>query len=65
VIFDETDGYPPSAGPEGDQIKLGIGRTEYYPNRKIIEGSTPTVTDVSRIEKRLNALARLLTKKRF
>src|SRR5690606_24925808 len=26
VIFDETDGYPPSAGTEGDQIKLGIRR---------------------------------------
>jgi phage terminase large subunit GpA-like protein len=23
VLFDEVDGYPPSAGTEGDQIKLG------------------------------------------
>ncbi len=51
VLFDETDGYPPSAGTEGDQIKLGIRRTEYYWNRKIIAGSTPTVADFSRIEK--------------
>lgn len=50
VIFDEVDGYPPSAGAEGDQIKLGIRRTEYYWNRKIIEGSTPTIKGLSRIE---------------
>jgi terminase, large subunit len=50
VIFDEVDGYPPSAGAEGDQIKLGIRRTEYYWNRKIVAGSTPTTTALSRIE---------------
>ena len=51
VLFDETDGYPQSAGAEGDQIKLGIRRTEYYWNRKIVAGSTPTVKDFSRIER--------------
>lgn len=51
VIFDETDGYPPSAGSEGDQIALGIRRTEYYWNRKIIMGSTPTIKGLSRIER--------------
>ena len=51
VLFDEVDGYPPSAGPEGDQIKLGIKRTEYYWNRKIVAGSTPTIKDVSKIER--------------
>ena len=25
VLFDEVDGYPPSAGAEGDQIALGLG----------------------------------------
>jgi phage terminase large subunit GpA-like protein len=50
VIFDEVDGYPPSAGAEGDQIQLGIRRTEYYWNRKIIAGSTPLVAGASRIE---------------
>lgn len=50
VIFDETDGYPPSAGTEGDQIQLGIKRTEYYWDRKIIAGSTPTIAGRSRIE---------------
>lgn len=51
VIFDETDGYPSSAGEEGDQIKLGTKRAEYFWNRKIVAGSTPTVKDFSRIEK--------------
>lgn len=51
VLFDETDGYPASAGTEGDQIKLGIRRTEYYWNRKIVAGSTPTIKDFSRIER--------------
>ena len=51
VLFDEVDGYPPSAGQEGDQIKLGIKRSEYYWNRKIVAGSTPTVKEVSRIER--------------
>jgi phage terminase large subunit GpA-like protein len=51
VLFDEVDGYPASAGTEGDPIKLGIKRTEYYWNRKIVAGSTPTNKDSSRIEK--------------
>jgi phage terminase large subunit GpA-like protein len=51
ILFDETDGYPVSAGSEGDQIKLGIRRSEYYWNRKIVAGSTPTVAGASRIER--------------
>lgn len=51
VLFDETDGYPPSAGTEGDQIQLGIRRTEYYWDRKIVAGSTPTIAGRSRIER--------------
>jgi phage terminase large subunit GpA-like protein len=51
VLFDEVDGYPLSAGAEGDQIKLGIRRTEYYWNRTIVAGSTPTVKDFSRVER--------------
>lgn len=51
LIFDEVDGYPISAGAEGDQIKLGVKRTEYYHDRKIIMGSTPTLRGYSRIEK--------------
>lgn len=50
VSFDEVDGYPvKGAGAEGDQIKLGIKRTETFWNRKIIIGSTPTVKGASRI----------------
>jgi phage terminase large subunit GpA-like protein len=43
VIFDEVDAYPPSAGNEGDPIKLGEKRAEYYWNRKIVAGSTPLI----------------------
>jgi phage terminase large subunit GpA-like protein len=50
VIFDEVDAYPPSAGSEGDQIKLGTKRSEAFWNRKIIAGSTPLLAGVSRIE---------------
>jgi terminase, large subunit len=50
VIFDEVDGYPPSAGSEGDQIQLGIMRTQTFWDRKIIAGSTPTLAGASRIE---------------
>ena len=50
LLFDEVDGYPPTAGSEGDQIKLGIRRTEYFHDRKIVLGSTPTLKGYSRIE---------------
>jgi phage terminase large subunit GpA-like protein len=49
VLFDEVDGYPPSAGAEGDQIALGKRRAEYYTNRKIVGGSTPTLEGFCRI----------------
>jgi phage terminase large subunit GpA-like protein len=55
VLFDEIDGYPPSAGAEGDQIKLGLRRTDYYWDRKIGYGSTPTVASRSRIERLFEA----------
>ena len=55
ACFDEIDGYPTGgAGDEGDQIALGIKRTESFWNRKIILGSTPTIKGVSRIEKAWN-----------
>ncbi len=50
VLFDEVDAYPPSAGEEGDQIKLAIKRSEYYWDRKIGAGSTPLIAGASRIE---------------
>ena len=51
VLFDEVDGFPLEAGFEGDQIPLGIKRTETFWNRKIVFGSTPTLKYQSRIEK--------------
>lgn len=50
VFFDEVDGYPVSAGSDGDPIKLGTKRTEYYHDRKILAGSTPLIAGRSRIE---------------
>lgn len=50
VLFDEVDGYPASAGSDGDQIRLGIMRTQFFWNRKIIAGSTPLIGGASRIE---------------
>lgn len=53
ALFDEIDGYlAGGAGIEGDQIALGIKRTETFWNRKIATGSTPTIKGESRIEKR-------------
>lgn len=51
VIFDEVDGYPASAGSDGDPISLGTKRSEYFWDRKIIAGSTPLVAGSSRIER--------------
>lgn len=55
IIFDEVDGYPESAGGEGDPMALGIKRSDYYWNRKIVAGSTPTVAGRSKIEGLFNA----------
>lgn len=56
VIFDEVDGYPAKgAGKDGDPIKLGEKRSEYYWNRKIIAGSTPLLKGASRIEELFEA----------
>jgi phage terminase large subunit GpA-like protein len=55
VMFDEIDGYPASAGTEGDPIKLGMRRAEYYWNRKFIAGTTPLDKETSRIDKLFEA----------
>lgn len=55
VIFDEIDGYPESAGGEGDPVELGTRRTEYYWNRKLVAGSTPHIAGRSAIERRFLA----------
>jgi phage terminase large subunit GpA-like protein len=49
LLFDEVDRYPASAGSEGDPITLGKKRTATFWNRKILIGSTPTITNTSRI----------------
>lgn len=50
VLFDEVDRFPPSAGTEGDPVKLGTKRTQNFWNRKVFHNSTPTTKGVSRIE---------------
>lgn len=50
VLLDEVDGYPLSAGAEGDPVKLAEKRSEYFWNRKIVAASTPLVAGTSRIE---------------
>ena len=54
IIGDEVDAYgisAKSARHEGDPLSLAIKRTQNFWNRKILEGSTPTVKDASRIER--------------
>lgn len=51
VYLDEVDAYPPSAGQEGDQIKLASRRTDDHWNRKIVIGGTPTLKNFSRVER--------------
>jgi len=55
VVFDEVDAYPPSAGSDGDQIKLGTMRSQAYWDRTILAGSTPLVAGASRIERLFEA----------
>lgn len=51
VDLEEVDGYPASAGTEGDQIKLALRRTATYGHRrKVYMNSTPTLKGMSRIE---------------
>jgi len=50
---DEVNGYPATAGNEGDQIGLVITRTDDYYERKIALGSTPTDEGVCRITKEI------------
>jgi len=50
LFMDEIDGWALSAGEEGDQIRLAVKRTETFGNRKIVEGSTPTLDTTSRIK---------------
>lgn len=51
ILLDEVDGYPASAGAEGDPVMLAEKRATTYWNRKIVLLSTPTIRGRSRIEK--------------
>lgn len=50
LLCDEVDGYPRTAGKEGDPISLGRKRQVTFWNKKLFAGSTPTVKGASRIE---------------
>jgi phage terminase large subunit GpA-like protein len=58
VNLDEVDGYPLTAGQEGDQVQLAAMRADDYWDRKIGIGSTPTVEHVSRISNEFNSSSR-------
>lgn len=45
ILLDEVSGYPKSAGAEGNPVSLAIRRSEFFADRLIIAGSTPTLTE--------------------
>lgn len=49
--MDEVDGYPASAGTEGDPITIAEARTTNFWNRRKVFASTPSIKGASRIEK--------------
>lgn len=50
VLCDETDKYPPSAGKEGDPIKLIEERTDTFWNALHVRVCSPTIEGMSRIQ---------------
>lgn len=50
VLCDEIDRYPPSAGSEGDPVRLAAKRATTFWNSKLVTVSTPTIKGSSRIE---------------
>jgi phage terminase large subunit GpA-like protein len=49
LFMDEVDGYPPSAGVEGDPVSLARKRTQNFAFAKRVFTSTPTLKATSRI----------------
>ncbi|MBI1207892.1 MAG: phage terminase large subunit family protein [Azospirillum sp.] len=49
ILFDEIDGYPATAGVEGDQIALGVKRLVQSVRPMAVLGSTPTIEAASKI----------------
>jgi phage terminase large subunit GpA-like protein len=52
-LFDEVDKYPPSSGEEGDVVLLTQQRGARYSDSFSVLTSTPTLADMSRIEKEI------------
>ncbi len=50
LLADEIDGYPPTAGKDGDPLLLASKRLTTFWNKKEVLISTPTVKGASRIE---------------
>lgn len=50
LFLDEVDAYPGDADGEGDPVELARARTRTFSRRKILIGSTPTISGRSRIE---------------
>lgn len=51
LFMDEVDGYPASAGVEGDPVSLAKKRTQNFFNARRVMTSTPTLKSTSRIYK--------------
>jgi len=49
ILFDEVDGYPATAGAEGDQIALGRKRLQQSLHPLAVIGSTPTIEGQSKV----------------
>ena len=50
LLADEIDGYPPTAGKDGDPLLLASKRLTTFWNKKEVFISTPTIKGASRIE---------------
>lgn len=51
LFCDEVDAWPSDVDGEGDPLKLAERRTTTFARRKILITSTPTIKDVSRVER--------------
>ncbi len=54
LFLDEVDAYPSDVDGEGDPVQLAEKRTTTFSRRKVYLCSTPTIKDVSRIEREFN-----------
>ncbi|MDX2074694.1 MAG: phage terminase large subunit family protein [Alphaproteobacteria bacterium] len=55
LFLDEIDAYPSDIDGEGDPVKLAEKRTTTFVRKKIFKVSTPTIKDMSRVEKEYEA----------